>query len=178
MVDQPFLLNSTLQDRLKKISLAQPEQFLFVSVKKQQLFYVNKGVVLSCYIISTSRYGIGNQEGSFKTPLGIHRITEKIGAGTPAGRIFRDRKDTEVDWHEGIDQENLILTRILRLEGMELGFNRGGSVDSFDRYIYIHGTNKEEMIGTPLSHGCVCMKNSDIISLFDQVKEGTLVFID
>jgi lipoprotein-anchoring transpeptidase ErfK/SrfK len=75
-------------------------------------------------------------------------------------------------------EENLILTRILRLDGLEPGINKGEKIDSYARYIYIHGTNREDLIGKPMSHGCICMRNNDIIELFDSVEEGTLVIID
>jgi UDP-N-acetylmuramate--alanine ligase len=130
------------------------------------------------FAISTSRFGIGNQEGSFKTPDGIHRICEKIGAGAPLCRIFKDRCDTGFIWTPEINEGNLILTRILRLEGLEDGINKGAGIDSFERYIYIHGTNLEAYIGTPISHGCICMRNNDIIELFDIIEEGTIVYID
>ena len=130
------------------------------------------------FTISTSRFGTGNREGSFRTPTGLHRIAGKIGAGAPEGRIFRDRRDTGTDWHPGLTADNLILTRIIRLQGMEDGVNRGSGIDTLDRYIYIHGTNREDRIGTPLSHGCILMRNHDIVELFDQIPEDTLVLID
>lgn len=130
------------------------------------------------FVVSTGRNGIGGREGSGQTPPGIHRIVQKIGDGAPPGRIFRDRNDTGVDWLPGRTGDNLILTRILRLEGLEEGINRGPGIDSFERYIYIHGTNQERLLGTPMSHGCICMNNGDIVSLFDSVKEGTVVIID
>ena len=130
------------------------------------------------YTISTSKFGIGNKEGSNQTPLGIHRIEEKIGDDAPSGRIFKSRMDTGENWHPGLTDDNLILSRILRLHGLEDGINRGPGIDSYQRYIYIHGTNQEEKIGTPLSHGCVCMKNREIIELYDLVEEGTIVVID
>jgi len=83
-----------------------------------------------------------------------------------------------MDWDGNSSEDNLILTRILRLEGLEEGINRGAGVDSYERYIYIHGTGREDLVGTPLSQGCVCMRNHDVIRLFDKVKEGTLVYID
>jgi len=127
---------------------------------------------------STSAFGFGNRENSYKTPLGVHRIKDKIGAGAPLGRIFKGRADTGIDWDRSSDEENLILTRIMRLEGMEEGINKGQGVDSYDRYIYIHGTNREKLVGTPLSHGCIALKNIDVIELFDIVREGTLVYIE
>ena len=149
-----------------------------VSIETQALLVCINDTIVERYDASSSRFGNGNRENSLKTPLGIHRIKEKFGAGAPAGRIFRDREDTGMDWDHRLNGDNLILTRILRLEGLEEGINKGAGVDSYERYIYIHGTGREELIGTPLSHGCVCLRNHDIIRLFETVKEGTLVYID
>lgn len=152
--------------------------YLVQSIEEQALFVCRKTAVIERYDSSTSRFGIGNRENSFKTPVGIHRIKEKIGAGAPAGRIFRDREDTGEDWDGLSTEDNLITTRILWLEGLEEGVNRGPGIDTYERYVYIHGTGREDMVGTPLSHGCLCMRNRDIIGLFDTVAEGTLVYID
>ena len=154
------------------------ERFLVVSIETQELLVCANDAVVERFDCSTSRFGNGNRENSFKTPPGIHRVTEKYGAGAPAGRIFRDREDTGEDWDHIQNGDNLILTRILRLEGLEQGINKGEGVDSYERYIYIHGTGREDRIGTPLSHGCVCLRNLDVIRLFDMVKEGALVYID
>ena len=154
-----------------------PLDYLYVDTQLQKMLLIKNYYPLKTYIISTSQFGIGNKEGSFKTPLGVHRIDEKIGYGAPPGRIFKDRNDTGIDWKPGLIQENLVLTRILRLRGLQPGVNSGFGIDSFDRYIYIHGTSHEEKIGTPLSHGCVCMKNNDIIDLFDLIKEESFVVI-
>jgi UDP-N-acetylmuramate--alanine ligase len=154
------------------------ELYLVVSIEHQTLLVCRDDSIVERYNCSTSRFGNGNRENSLKTPLGVHRIKEKYGAGAPAGRIFRDREDTGEDWDHKQNGDNLILTRILRLEGLEQGINRGAGVDSYERYIYIHGTGREDLIGTPLSHGCVCMRNHDVIRLFDSVPEGTLAYID
>ena len=155
-----------------------PGRSLRVDTAAQKLHVLEGDRVIRSYNVSTSKYGVGNRENSFQTPPGVHRISEKIGDGAPAGRIFRDRLDTGVDWHRGVAGENLILTRILRLQGIEPGVNSGPGIDSYERYLYIHGTNREDLIGTPISHGCVCMRNEDIIELFDSVEEGTIVVID
>jgi hypothetical protein len=173
-----FLPSAAFSDRLARTCDGLPALFVRVNCARQQLFLVKHGTLLSHYPVSTSQFGIGNREGSFQTPPGIHRVAEKYGQGAPRLRIFRDREDTGSDWHEGLERSNLVLTRILRLEGLEPGLNRGPGIDSFDRYIYIHGTTKEDRIGTPLSHGCVVMRNDDIIILFDAVPEGTIVIID
>jgi UDP-N-acetylmuramate--alanine ligase len=154
------------------------ELFLVQSIEAQTLLVCEKETIIERYAASTSRFGNGIRENSFKTPLGLHRIREKIGAGAPMGRIFKGRRDTGVDWDQVSIEDNLILTRILRLEGLEEGINKGVGVDSHDRYIYIHGTNREDLVGTPLSHGCIALKNQDILRLFEIVKEGTVVFID
>jgi lipoprotein-anchoring transpeptidase ErfK/SrfK len=154
------------------------DKFLLVDTAKQRLSIVQNGNPIAEFPVSTSRFGLGNVENSLKTPLGLHRVKEKYGHNAPLGRVFRDRIDTGEDWPIGTPGENLILTRILRLEGLEPGINAGPGIDSYERYIYIHGTNNEKSIGLPSSHGCVCMKNTDIITLFDQIPEDTLVFID
>jgi len=159
--------------------LSDPQElFLVVSIETQALLVCANSAIVEQYDASTSRFGNGNRENSLKTPLGIHRIKEKFGADSPPGRVFRDREDTGEDWDHSQTGDNLILSRILRLEGLEQGINKGGSVDTYERYIYIHGTGREDLIGTPLSHGCVCLRNLDVIRLFETVKEGTLVYID
>ncbi len=163
---------------LRKFFSDPAELFLVQSIETQVLFVCEKETVIERYDSSTSRFGTGNRENSFKTPLGIHRIKEKIGYGAPPGRIFKGRRDTGIDWDGGSSDDNLILTRILRLEGLEEGINKGAGVDSYERYIYIHGTNREDLVGTPLSRGCVALRNADILRLFDRVREGTLVCID
>src|SRR3990170_7533075 len=169
---------SGIYKKLRPFLTAPHELYLVVSIEKQTLFVCSNNAIIERYNVSTSRFGNGNRENSLKTPPGIHRIKEKYGAGAPAGRVFRDREDTGEDWDHKQNGDNLILTRILRLEGLEEGINKGPGVDSYERYIYIHGTGREDLIGTPLSHGCVCMRNHDVIRLFDKVREGTLVYID
>ncbi len=165
----------------KKIGSFLPDQgelFLVQSIEAQTLFVCKKDIVIEQYNASTSRFGNGIRENSFKTPVGLHRVAEKIGSGAPLGQIFRERKATGIDWDHVSTEENLILTRILRLEGMEKGINKGPGVDSYERCIYVHGTNREDLVGTPLSHGCLALRNPDILRLFDIVREGTLVYID
>ncbi len=163
---------------LGKLLVDPHEPYLVVSVEAQTLFVCREDTIVERYDCSTSRFGNGNRENSLKTPLGIHRIREKFGAGAPPGRVFRDREDTGEDWDHKQNGDNLILTRILRLEGLEEGINKGAGVDSYERYIYIHGTGREDRIGTPLSHGCVCLRNLDVVRLFDTVTEGTIVYIE
>jgi UDP-N-acetylmuramate--alanine ligase len=169
---------SHIYKQLQKYMADPGELYLVQSVETQTLFICRKEKVVDRYDASTSRFGVGIREGSFKTPPGIHRIKEKIGAGAPIGRIFKNREDTGVDWDGASTEENFILTRILRLEGLEEGINKGPGVDSDERCIYIHGTNREDLVGTPLSNGCIALRNLDILRLFDAVSEGMLVYID
>ena len=165
-------------DRIQSVLNVKPEEYLAVESSTQQMLHIVNNSIRHLYRVSTGRNGTGNREGSNQTPLGIHRIVEKIGADAPAGAIFRDRLDTGEIWYPGLTEDNLILSRILRLKGLEAGINAGPGIDTYERYIYIHGTNQEKQIGTPISHGCICMKNSDIIALFDMIKEDTLVVIN
>lgn len=164
--------------KLVKFMTDPGEVFLLQSIETQTLFVCKKKTIIERFDASTSRFGNGIRENSFKTPPGIHRIREKIGAGAPLGRIFRERRDTGIDWDQVSIEDNLILTRILRLEGLEEGINRGAGVDSFERFIYIHGTNREDLVGTPLSHGCLALRNQDMIRLFEIARVGALVYID
>ncbi len=164
--------------RLRNVLAGPTERYLVQSVETQALFLCEGESVIERYDSSTSRFGNGIRENSFKTPPGLHRIKEKIGHGAPMGRIFKARRDTGTDWDGRPGEDNLITTRILRLEGLEEGINRGGGVDSWERCIYIHGTNREDLVGTPLSHGCLALRNADILRLFDEVREGTVVYID
>jgi L,D-transpeptidase YbiS len=127
------------------------------------------------YRISTSRFGIGQAEGSYCTPLGLHRVVEKIGGGWPAGTVFKGRKPIGYTWQGMPDAK--ITTRILWLEGLEPGFNRGGKVDSHARYIYLHGTGDQTSIGRPASCGCIHLADADLVPLFDKLPSGTLVWI-
>jgi UDP-N-acetylmuramate--alanine ligase len=159
--------------------LSDPDElFLVQSIRTQTLFLCRKEEAIGRFDSSTSRFGYGIRENSYKTPPGLHRIREKIGDGSPLRRIFKGRKDTGLDWDGKSIEDNLILTRILRLEGLEEGINRGPGVDSYERFVYIHGTNREDLVGTPLSHGCLALRNDDMLRLFDSVREGTLVCID
>ncbi len=164
--------------KLQKYINDPEESYLVQSVEGQKLFICKKNIILKQYDASTSRFGNGIRENSFKTPPGVHRIKEKIGSGAPLRRILRERKDTGTDWDGQSIEDNLILTRILRLEGLEEGINKGPGVDSYERCIYIHGTNQEDLVGTPLSHGCIALRNQDIIGLFEIVGEGTIAYID
>jgi hypothetical protein len=126
-------------------------------------------------LISTSRFGVGQAEDSQRTPLGLHRVAAKIGAGQPIGTVFRARRAVGLTW-QGQPQA-AIAHRILWLEGLEPGFNRGGRVDSFRRFIYIHGVGDETTLGRPSSRGCIHVAAANLLPLFDRVPVGTLVWI-
>jgi len=127
------------------------------------------------YTCSTSRFGIGEVAGSNMTPRGLHRIAEKIGDGCPVGTVFKERQIVGYT-SEGYPNA-MITTRIMWLEGLDPGFNRGGNVDSHDRYIYIHGTGDESTIGHPASHGCVHLAAKDLVPLYEKLPSGTLIWI-
>lgn len=133
------------------------------------------------YPVSTAKNGLGERNGSFCTPRGRHRIAEKIGEGQPMFSVFKARVPTGEIWSPQLSASDpgrdWILSRILWLEGLEEGKNKGGSVDTHTRYIYIHGTDEEHLLGAPASHGCIRMKNADVIDLFKLVETGTEVDI-
>jgi hypothetical protein len=158
-----------------------PTQFiLIVSIVGQTVSLFEQNQFVKKIPCSASRFGIGQTEGSNRTPLGLHRIAEKIGAGEPAGTVFKSRK---VVGHTSQPEfeDAKITTRIMWLEGLDpglnQGFNGGVNVDSHARYIYIHGTADQKSIGQPASHGCLHLADADLIPLFDLLPCGTLVCI-
>ena len=157
------------------------EELIVVDIATQQLFFLKKGKIDEIYSVSTSVYGTGSKVNSFKTPLGRHKISEKIGEGLPEGAILKGRRRTGAIANiikEPIDTDfDVVTSRILWLTGLEEGKNLGSGVDSKSRYIYIHGTAEEGLIGKPASDGCVRMYNIDVISLFNSVNIDTEVWI-
>ena len=142
-----------------------------ISIKDQQLTLTRDGEAISSYPISSSRFGIGTEEGSNKTPLGNFRIAEKIGHGTALGTIFKSR--VPLGPSDPLpDTEDFVTTRILWLDGLD-----EENANTRDRFIYIHGTKHEDRMGIPDSHGCIRMRNADVIELFDLVDETTQVVI-
>ena len=151
---------------------------IVVSISEQMLYHHRKTGVCYAYPVSTSRLGVGNRQGSFQTPSGRHRIAEKIGAGLPPMTAFRARQPFCIYHpHSAEPEQDWILTRILWLSGCQTGHNRRGPVDTHARYIYIHGTHAEKQLGTPVSHGCIRMKNIDILELFAHCQVGESVCI-
>jgi L,D-transpeptidase YbiS len=153
-----------------------------ISITAQTLTLLSDtGDRLAIYSVSTAKNGVGCEKNSGCTPLGAHNIRAKIGANVPENTVFVGRRPTGEIWTPQLAAQNpdrdWILTRILWLSGTELGKNRLGNVDSMQRYIYIHGTPDTEPMGQPCSHGCVRMRNQDVIALFDLVEVGTTVVI-
>lgn len=154
--------------------------FIEVSISDQLLRLTSAGHT-QLFPISTALNGVGQSEGSGCTPLGWHRIVATIGKGLPANSVFVGRRYTGEIYSPELarmhPKRDWILTRILWLQGLEWGRNRGGQLDSMRRYIYIHGTPDSEPMGEPRSHGCIRMTNSEVAKLFDQVSKGTRVWI-
>ena len=151
---------------------------IWVSIKEQTLRVIRGPAIVAEMRCSTAAKGPGSKAESFQTPLGWHSVAEKLGDGAPWGQVFRDKHATKEIWKRGDPvNEDLILTRVLTLRGEEPGKNKGGDVDSFDRNIYIHGTNDEEKIGTPASHGCVRLTNDDVITFYEMIPLNTPMLI-
>jgi L,D-transpeptidase YbiS len=151
---------------------------LWVRVATQDLLVVRDGQVIRTYRCSTAAKGIGNQRDSEKTPLGWHEIGAKIGENLPAGAVLEERRWKGRVWQPGERTDaDLVLSRVLRLRGLQSGYNLGGNVDSWDRCIYIHGTNDVENLGRPSSHGCVRLSPTDVMELFDSIPLGCRVLI-
>ena len=152
-----------------------------ISISEQRLYLIDEGSIVRSYPISSSAYGEGQIENSLKTPLGKHEIKEKIGTNVSKYQFFvsREHIPQEADIiHEPFDSpDDFITTRIMWLTGLTEGINKGGSVDSFKRFIYIHGTHEEGLIGKKASHGCIRMLNHDVLELFNIIPEKTPVNI-
>jgi lipoprotein-anchoring transpeptidase ErfK/SrfK len=153
-----------------------------VSIPEQRLRLLDDaGRVLAGYPVSTAANGAGELKDSGCTPRGVHIVRARIGAGCEAGTVFIGRRPTGEIWSPQLasqfPERDWILTRILWLSGCEPGVNRLGGCDTMQRYIYIHGAPDSELMGEPRSHGCIRMRNADVIELFDKVPVGTPVLI-
>lgn len=163
-----------------RLGIKPAERVLLVRIGACTLQFLRKGEVAATYTVSTSRKPPSNIKDSLGTPRGLHEIAERIGAGQPPGMVFKARVPTGRHYFELPDEKselNLITSRILWLRGLEPGVNRGGDVDTYERYVYVHGTNHEDRIGEPLSSGCVLMRNREIVELYEQVRTGDHVLI-
>ena len=150
----------------------QTSRTIHISIRDQQLTLKEDETPIRSYPVSTSRFGIGAEEGSMKTPTGRFRVAEKIGADMPRDTVFRSRVPLGPADPLPLT-EDLVMSRILWLDGLD-----EHNANTRDRFIYIHGTKHEDKIGSPASHGCVRMRNADIIDLFDLVEEDTPVVIE
>lgn len=170
-----------LQTAREKYNYKDSNYFIIINAREQKLYLIQNNKVIANYIISTGKTGEGNLEGSGKTPLGYHKIIERIGDKAPIGTIFVSKKNTgkiSPIYTDNTDiEKDPVVTRILSLDGLQVGYNKGGNVDSYRRAIYIHGTHEEGLLGTKTSHGCIRMKNTEVITLFDTVPLNTIVFI-
>ncbi len=155
--------------------------FIVVDINRQILTLFKDFKIINTYKVSTSKFGEGQEVNSNKTPLGVHFIKEYIGHNAEIFSIFRNRVDTknlaEIIKETKPGNQDIICTRILWLSGLEAGINKGNNVDSYSRYIYIHGTNEEGLLGKKASHGCIRMSNSDIIELCDKEIHKSIVYI-
>jgi len=174
-------LKDSVEKLTTKFELQPAELAIIIDPSKQKLYVIRGDSIIKLYPISTSKNGIGAEYGSNKTPPGTHRIQSKFGRGSKAGTIFKVRSNTgriaKIYSDKTELPEDVITTRVMWLEGMEPGVNKDGQLDSFKRTIYIHGTPEEGLIGEPASHGCIRMKNRDVIELFEVVPKNTLVEI-
>jgi len=178
-------------EALKRTALrlgVRPTRFiLIVSIAAQRMYLFQKTSVCrmdsrfpeyafcQTFVVSTSRFGTGQMVDSNQTPLGLHRIGRKAGGGHPIGTVFQNRAPVGYTW-QGRPNGGIV-HRILWLEGLEPGFNRGGEVDTFRRYVYIHGFGDETTLGRPQSRGCIHLAAADLMPLYERVAEGTLVWI-
>lgn len=181
----------SLYDYIYKFYKKNVDPFIYVDVKSQILYLIENKKVLQSYVISSGKNGskYGAISGSLQTPLGLHKIYMKIGDDAKMGQIFISKLNSKRvakiykkgdKYPPNITDD--VLTRILVLDGLEKGINKGQNkknfnVDAFFRGIYIHGTNNESALGQPASHGCIRMFNKDVIELYDLVKVGTFVLI-
>ena len=150
----------------------QTSRSIYISIHDQRLTLKEGESLISTYPVSTSRFGIGTEEGSMKTPIGRFRVAEKIGGNMPSGTIFRSRVPLNPE-DPLPTTEDLVMSRILWLDGKD-----EHNANTRDRFIYIHGTKHEDKIGSPVSHGCIRMRNADVMELFDLVHEDTPVVIE
>ena len=187
MADTPHRLPRDLICALRNYQVTPTRFILTIEIATQNLRLFQQAKAASTHarfarykfrrncIISSSLYGVGQLTNSLQTPLGLHRVARKIGGGQPIGTVFRGRQPIGYVW-QGLPNGSIV-HRILWLEGLEPGFNRGGNVDTFNRYIYIHGFGDETTLGRPFSRGCIHVGASDLIPLFDLLPVGSLVWI-
>jgi UDP-N-acetylmuramate--alanine ligase len=167
------------RERLRDVAGYEPSRWFLVDVAHQRLLLLNGSTITREWRVSTAAVGLDASEDSGGTPPGVHRIHAMIGGDEPPGTVFADREPTGEMWSPGMppDGRDLILSRILTLEGLEAGVNRGPGIDTRERYIYLHGTNDESRLGEAVSHGCVRLGHRDVLEVFDAATVGDLVVV-
>jgi lipoprotein-anchoring transpeptidase ErfK/SrfK len=176
----PFREVAAARSRLDRVlGAGRDVRWLLISAARQRLWLMAGDRPLAAWPVSTAAAGLDAREDSGGTPPGVHVVDRRIGTDMEPGTVFRSRAPTGEIWSPEAPprDDDLILARILTLDGREDGVNRGPGVDSRRRYIYIHGTNHESRLGEPLSHGCIRMACGDVMTLFDRVEEGDPVVI-
>lgn len=181
-VNMSPVIHAPLVERLQeKYQGLLSSSVIVIDISEQELYHYKNNQLAAKFRISSATNGVGSKSGSGKTPLGAHRISQKFGDNAPLGTIFKARKNTGVIAKiikEPIDvPSDAVTTRVLWLDGLEVGKNKGGNVDSKRRYIYIHGTPEEGLIGRPASHGCIRMYNEDVVKLFNETPVNSIVYI-
>jgi len=174
-------LNQPYTHKIQALKIKPSARRLLVSIADQKTELVENDSPIRNFSVSTSLKPPSNQQDSEGTPSGLHRIAEKIGTDAPIGEVFKGRVSIGKRYHQLSAEEqrpNLITTRILWLEGLEPGINQGDNCDSYQRYIYFHGTNHEDKIGQPSSGGCIQLLNQEMTELFDLIEIGDHVFIE
>ncbi len=182
----PYVPLQYIKQHVASLGVEPTPKIIVVDTKDQTLTIVHDDNIQKVYKISTSKYGLGQRVNTYKTPLGLHRVNEKIGEGVPHQGIFHRREYVGAAWKplpRDQHRKDFITTRILRLEGLQPGLNKGRDswgrlVDSEERAIYIHGTTMEWKLGNPSTKGCVHMSAKDVVHLFNSVPTGTLVWIN
>jgi lipoprotein-anchoring transpeptidase ErfK/SrfK len=174
-MDSPW---ESLNKTRLRLGIKPSARTLLVRIGASTLQFYQDDKLVKSYVISTSKRPPSNVKNSLGTPRGLHEIAERIGAGQPAGMVFSSRLPTGQHFSEMAESaDNLITSRILWLRGLEPGVNQGGEVDTYERYVYIHGTSREDRIGERQSAGCVLMRNIDVIELYEEVRPGDQVLI-
>lgn len=166
---------------VNSLGLKETKHIILASIKNQRLNVLEDGRSLKEYVMSSSKRPPSCKENSLGTPWGLHEVAEKIGGGEKKGMVFESRKPLGLTFWECNEEKrknNLITTRIMRLRGLEEGLNKGPEMDSYDRYIYIHGTNHEDRLGKPASSGCLQLSNKNMLDLFDEVDVNSHLWID
>ncbi|OUU12090.1 MAG: L,D-transpeptidase [Verrucomicrobia bacterium TMED40] len=167
-------------ERVSTLGVKRTENALVASIKDQLIVRFHNGKSVKDYPMSSSKRPPSCKENSLGTPNGLHVVCEKIGEGEPLGMVFKGRKPIGLKYKECSEEErekNLITTRILRLQGLEDGLNKGEGIDTYGRYVYIHGTNHEENLGSPASSGCLQVSNAEAVELHDEIPLGSHLYI-